>query len=86
MSPNKRTTIGHIDTATGAVKLFRIAGPNGLAAATHGMTRDPHGILWFNINNGRGGIGRLDPATQKITVYLPPVRHDPDRRRRHGRL
>jgi streptogramin lyase len=37
------------------------------------MTRDPHGILWFNINNGRGGIGRLDPATQKITVYLPPV-------------
>jgi streptogramin lyase len=71
--PNKRTTIGHIDTATGAVKLFRIAGPGGLAAATHGMTRDPQGILWFNINNGRGGIGRLDPATQKITVYLPPV-------------
>ena len=71
--PNKRTTIGHIDTATGTVKLFRISGPRGLAAATHGMTRDPHGILWFNINNGRGGLGRLDPATQKITVYLPPV-------------
>jgi streptogramin lyase len=37
------------------------------------MTRDPHGILWFNINNGRGGIGRLDPATQQIQVYLPPL-------------
>ena len=71
--PNKRTTIGRIDAATGAVKLFKIAGPNGLAAQTHGMTRDPHGILWFNINNGRGGLGRVDPATQKITVYLPPV-------------
>jgi hypothetical protein len=71
--PNKRTTIGRIDTATGAVKLFKISGANGLAAATHGMTRDPHGILWFNINNGRGGLGRLDPDAQKITVYLPPV-------------
>jgi streptogramin lyase len=71
--PNKRTTIGRVDTATGEVKLFKIAGPNGLAAQTHGMTRDPNGILWFNINNGRGGIGRLDPAAQKISVYLPPT-------------
>jgi streptogramin lyase len=71
--PNRHTTIGRIDTATGAVSLFKIPGPNGLAAATHGMTRDPHGILWFNINNGVGGLGRLDPATQKITVYLPPI-------------
>jgi hypothetical protein len=71
--PNKRTTIGRIDTATGAVKLFKIAAANGLAAQTHGMTRDPKGILWFNINNGRGGLGRLDPATQKIEVYLPPL-------------
>ena len=71
--PNKRTTIGRIDTTTGEVKLFKVAGPNGLAAQTHGMTRDPNGILWFNINNGRGGIGRVDPATQKIEVYLPPT-------------
>ncbi len=71
--PNKRTTIGRIDTATGTVKLFKVAGANGLAAQTHGMTRDPKGILWFNINNGRGGIGRLDPASQKIEVYLPPL-------------
>jgi streptogramin lyase len=71
--PNKHTTIGRIDTATGAVKLFKFAAANGLAAQTHGMTRDPKGIIWFNVNNGRGGIGRLDPASQKIEVYLPPV-------------
>jgi streptogramin lyase len=70
--PNKQMTIGHIDTATGAVKLFKIAGPGGFAAQAHGMTRDPHGIIWFNVNNGRGGLGRLDPATQQISVYLPP--------------
>lgn len=70
--PNKRTTVGRIDTATGAVKLFAFPAANGLAAATHGMTRDPNGILWFNINVGRGGLGRLDPKTQKIEVFLPP--------------
>ncbi len=70
--PNNRTTIGRIDTATGAVKLFRFPATNGLAAQTHGMTRDRNGILWFNINVGRGGLGRLDPKTQKIEVYLPP--------------
>jgi streptogramin lyase len=70
--PNKQMTVGRIDTATGAVKLFKIAGPNGLAAQAHGMTRDPNGIIWFNVNNGRGGLGRLDPATQQIAVYLPP--------------
>jgi streptogramin lyase len=71
--PNKQMTIGRIDTATGAVKLFKIAGSHGLAAQAHGMTRDRNGIIWFNVNNGRGGLGRLDPATQDITVYLPPV-------------
>ena len=37
------------------------------------MTRDPSGVLWFNLNNGRGGIGRLDPKTEKIDVFLPPT-------------
>jgi streptogramin lyase len=69
---NRRTTIGRIDTATGEVKLFKIPGPGGLAAQAHGMTRDPNGIIWFNVNNGRGGLGRLDPVTQEIKVYLPP--------------
>lgn len=70
--PNKRTTIGRIDTKSGAVKLFKVPAANGLAAQAHGMTRDPTGIIWFNVNNGRGGLGQLDPITEKIAVYLPP--------------
>ena len=38
--PNKRTTIGKIDAKSGEVKLFKVPAPNGLAAQTHGMTRD----------------------------------------------
>jgi streptogramin lyase len=75
--PNHATTIGRIDAATGEVKMFKVAGPNGLAANTHGMTRDPSGIIWFNVNTGRGGLGRLDPTTQQIRVYLPPTDMSP---------
>lgn len=75
--PNKRTTIGKIDVRSGEVKLFKVNAPNGFAAQTHGMTRDPNGIIWFNVNNGRGGIGRLDPKTERIDVYLPPNNMSP---------
>src|SRR5882757_5252176 len=70
--PNKRTTIGKIDPKSGEVKLFKVPAVNGLAAQTHGMTRDEKGIIWFNLNNGRGGLGRLDPKAERIDVYLPP--------------
>ena len=70
--PNRRTTIGKIDPQSGEVKLFKVPAINGLAAQTHGMTRDEQGIIWFNVNNGRGGIGRLDPKTERIDVYMPP--------------
>jgi streptogramin lyase len=52
--------------------MFKVPAPNGFAAPTHGMTRDEKGIIWFNVNPGRGGLGRLDPKTEKIDVYLPP--------------
>ena len=70
--PNRRTTIGRIDPATGEVKLFKVPALNGLAAQTHGMTRDDKGIIWFNVNNGRGGLGRLDPKSERIDIYMPP--------------
>ena len=70
--PNHEVTVGKVDTTTGAVKMLKVPGANGLAANTHGMTRDPNGIIWFNVNVGRGGLGRLDPKTEKIEVYLPP--------------
>src|SRR6202048_2641559 len=45
---NKQVTIGRIATRTGEVKLFAVPGSEGLVAQTHGMTRDPKGVLWFN--------------------------------------
>jgi streptogramin lyase len=75
--PNRRTTIGRIDPATGEVKLFKVPALNGLAAQTHGMTRDDKGIIWFNANNGRGGLGRLDPKTERIDIYMPPANMSP---------
>lgn len=70
--PNKRTSIGKVNTQTGEVKLFNIPAKSGLAAQSHGMTRTPDGIIWFNINPGRGGLARLDPKTEKIDVFIPP--------------
>jgi len=70
--PNKRTSLGRVDTRTGEVKLFLIPAKNGLAAQSHGMTRTPDGMIWFNINPGRGGLGRVDPRTEKIDVFIPP--------------
>jgi streptogramin lyase len=70
--PNNHVTVAKVDTKTGAFKPFKVTAANGLAAPTHGMTRDPNGILWFNVNPGKGGLGRLDPKTEKIEVYVPP--------------
>jgi streptogramin lyase/mono/diheme cytochrome c family protein len=74
---NKQVTIGRIATKTGEVKLFAVPGSEGLVAQTHGMTRDPNGILWFNVNPGRGGIGRMDPKTEHLDVFIPPTGMSP---------
>ena len=70
--PNHQVTVGRIDTKTGAFRPLKVDAANGFAAPSHGLTRDPNGILWFNINPGKGGLARLDPATEKIQVYIPP--------------
>jgi streptogramin lyase len=70
--PTRHLTVGKIDTKTGKVTPFVVPGTSGLAGVTHGLTRDPQGILWFNVNAGRGGIGRVDPKTEKIDVFIPP--------------
>jgi hypothetical protein len=74
---NKRVTIGRIATKTGEVKLFAVPAAAGLVAQTHGLTRDQDGILWFNVNPGRGGLGRMDPKTEKLEVYIPPTGMSP---------
>src|SRR5438477_6778877 len=75
--PNKTLTIGRVDAKTGAFKPFKVDGQKGFAAQAHGMTRDPKGTIWFNINPGRGGLARLDPKTERITVFEPPAGMSP---------
>jgi streptogramin lyase len=70
--PNRNVTIGRIDTKTGAVKFFKVPKSGGLAANTHGMFRDNDGNLWFNITTTKGGLAKVDPKTEKISVYIPP--------------
>jgi streptogramin lyase len=74
--PSTTTTVARIDAKTGAVKNFKLDDVRGYAVGTHGLTRDEKGILWFNtrsnVQRGHGGLARLDPKTEKITVYLPP--------------
>jgi streptogramin lyase len=70
--PNHETTIGRVDIATGETKMFKVPKNDGLAGNSHGMTRDPNGIIWFNVNNGRGSLGRIDPKTQKLDLFVPP--------------
>ncbi|HYX63049.1 MAG TPA: carboxypeptidase regulatory-like domain-containing protein, partial [Burkholderiales bacterium] len=76
-TPNNRTSVGRVDTKTGEVKLIRIPAQNGLAAQSHGMTRTPDGMIWFNLNAGRGGLARLDPRTEKIDLFVPPAELSP---------
>jgi streptogramin lyase len=76
-TPNHWLTIGRIDAKTGAVKALKLDGPNGFAVNTHGLTRDPNGIFWFNtsptVQPNHGGLGRLDPKTDTIEVFVPPA-------------
>jgi streptogramin lyase len=46
--PSRTTTVGRIDAKTGEVKNFKLDDVRGFAIGTHGITRDPNGILWFN--------------------------------------
>jgi streptogramin lyase len=71
-TPNAAVSIGRIDPKTGALKMLRRNGPGGLAANAHGMTRDAKGILWFDLNVGPRGLGRIDPKTEQFDVYVPP--------------
>ena len=74
--PNLEATVARLDTRTGAVKNFKLDDMRGFAVGSHGIACDEKGILWFNtrsnVQRGLGGLGRIDPKTEKITVYLPP--------------
>ncbi|MBX9773997.1 MAG: carboxypeptidase regulatory-like domain-containing protein [Xanthobacteraceae bacterium] len=71
-APNRKLTIARVDTRTGAYKPFVVPNRNGFAGNSHGMWRDKDGVIWFNVNTGRGGLAKIDPRTEKIDVYMPP--------------
>jgi streptogramin lyase len=71
-NPNRIATIGKVDPKTGAVKFLKAEAKNGQAATAHGLARDSAGNLWFDINPGRRALGKLDTASEKITIYQTP--------------
>jgi streptogramin lyase len=74
---NKNVTLGRIDAKTGEVKHFRVNRNDGRAANAHGLTRDNEGNFWFDVDTGRRGLGKMDPKTEKITVYQSPNNMSP---------
>ena len=74
---NRSATIGKVDAKTGEVKYLKTLNANGTAATAHGLVRDNDGNFWFDINTGRRGLGKLDTATEKITVYQTPADMSP---------
>ena len=74
---NKNVTLGRIDAKTGEVKHFKVNRNDGRAANAHGLTRDNEGNFWFDVDTGRRGLGKMDPKTEKITVYQSPNNMSP---------
>jgi streptogramin lyase len=75
---NKNVTLGRIDAKTGEVKHFKVNRSDGLRAANaHGLTRDGDGNLWFDVDTGRRGLGKMEPKTEKLTVYQSPTNMSP---------
>ncbi|MGZ5161064.1 MAG: carboxypeptidase regulatory-like domain-containing protein [Burkholderiales bacterium] len=76
-NPNRSGTIGKVDAKTGAVKFIKADAANGLAAASHGLTRDASGNFWFDVNPGRRALGKLDTKTDTIAIYQTPSNMSP---------
>ncbi len=76
-NPNFSVTIGKVDGRTGAVKYLKADAANGRAATAHGLVRDAEGNFWFDVNPGRRALGKLDTATENITIYQTPSNMSP---------
>jgi len=76
-NPNKLGTIGKVDRKTGAVSYIKADAANGRAAGAHGLVRDAAGNFWFDVNPGRRALGKLDVATNAITIYQTPESMSP---------
>lgn len=73
--PSRNITYGRIDAKTGETKFFKVQGLEGMAAVSHGIIRDPKGVIWLNIGPTliprHGGLGRIDADTQKLEIFVP---------------
>jgi streptogramin lyase len=76
-NPNRLVTVGRVDGKTGEVKFLKVNRNDGLAANAHGLVRDQQGNFWFDVNPGRRSLGKLDPKTEKIDVYITPPNMSP---------
>jgi hypothetical protein len=66
-------TISMIDGKTGEVTNFKYPTPDSpYAEPTHGITIAHDGTIWFNLIN-IGGLGTIDPQTNKLQVFTPPA-------------
>ena len=72
VSPSRTTSVARIDAKTGEIKAFKVNAPSGLAALSHGLIRDAQGDIWFNVHVSKGALAKVDPKTEKVSVYLPP--------------
>jgi virginiamycin B lyase len=73
-TPNHQGSFGRLDAKTGAIKLFHLDGPGGFDALIHGIVRDAAGNLWMGPSTGKGTLLKLDPKTEQMQTFTPPVR------------
>ena len=72
---NENRTYAKIDAETGKVTSFRVPDEGGRNRTSHGLRKDQHGIMWFNLSPGEEGgnssLARLDPITGELDIYTP---------------
>ena len=59
-----------VNTTTGQVTGYSIKNGNA-NRRSHSITKDRNGIIWFD--GGDGPLGRLDPKTETIEMFSPPL-------------
>jgi streptogramin lyase len=75
-TPTRYTTLTRVDGKTGEVRRIKMNSPTGeLAAQSHGIMRDPQGMIWFSVGPTLvprlASLARLDPRTEKIETFTP---------------
>ncbi len=73
VTPNKTMTVGRIDAKTGEVKPFKVNAPNGNRRATRtASSATRRASSGSTCTCPRGALAKVDPKTEKVSVYIPP--------------